>query len=87
MNVKIQLQIDELKDGSLIAMLNQTKLGDISNIDVEEKLNTLHNLISAKKYLQQSENLADMRQQLNEMLNESIRNILAELLAYYYVDF
>ena len=87
MKVKIQLEIDELKDGSYIAKINQMNLGEVSDINVEEKLNTLHSLVSAQKYLEQSENLADMKEKLNEMLNESIRNILAQLLAYYYIDF
>jgi len=87
MKVKIQLEIDELKDGSYIAKINQMNLGEVSSINVEEKLNTLHSLVSAQKYLEQSENLADMKEKLNEMLNESIRNILAQLLAYYYIDF
>jgi len=87
MKVKVQLEIDELKDGSYIAKINQINIGEVSDINVEEKLNTLHSLISAKKYFEQSEDLGDIKQKLNESIEQSIRIILAQLLAYYYIDF
>jgi aspartokinase-like uncharacterized kinase len=86
MKAKIEIEIEELKDGSYIAKLSDLNLGEIDNINVKDELDRLYNFIEAKELLGKIDFIQDIKPKMDKEFNSQIRQILAKLLAYYYIE-
>jgi hypothetical protein len=86
MKAKIEIEIEELKDGSYIAKLSDLNLGEIDNLNPKDELDRLYNFIQAKEVLGKIDFIQDLKPKMDKEFNSQIRQILAKLLAYYYID-
>jgi len=86
MKAKIEIEIEEIKDGSYIAKLSDLNLGEIDNLNVKDELDRLYNFVEAKELLDKIDFVQDLRPKMDEEFNSQIRQILAKLLAYYYIE-
>jgi uncharacterized protein YfkK (UPF0435 family) len=86
MRLKIEIDVEELKDGSFIVKLGDKVLGDADNLDPIEELNRLYDLIKAKDYISRLEFLRDKAPELRKEFNDAIIEDLARLLAFFSVE-
>jgi len=86
MKAKIEIEIEEIKDGSYIAKLSDLNLGEIDNLNVKDELDRLYNFVEAKELLDKIDFIQDLRPKMDKEFNSQIRQILAKLLAYYYIE-
>jgi hypothetical protein len=86
MKMKTEIIIEELKDGSYKAKLSDLDLGKIDNLNPKDELDRLYNFILAKEVLTKIDFIEDMKPELDKEFNSQIRQILAKLLAYYYIE-
>jgi len=86
MKAKIEIEIEEIKDGSYIAKLSDLNLGEIDNLNVKDELDRLYNFVEAKELLDKIDFVQDLRPKMDKEFNSQIRQILAKLLAYYYIE-
>ena len=76
MYAKIEIEIEEEKDGSLTLKYNGMKIGDLNDVKPIDEINEVHDLIKVRDKIMSSSKL------LND-LNKEIEHRLAKLLAWY----
>jgi hypothetical protein len=86
MRLKIEIEINELKDGEFLAKLGDKVLGDAGSIDPVKEVNRVYDLITVKEYIGKLDFLGDKAPELRKEFNNAIREKLALLLAYYYIE-
>jgi hypothetical protein len=86
MKFKIEIEVEEQKDGSFEAKLLDVNLGDIGSINPEDELDKVSYIIQVLRLLEKIDFLQEYRPKIEKELKNSIRQTLAKLLAYYYVD-
>jgi len=86
MKAKIEIEIEEMKDGSYIAKLLDLNLGEIDNLNPKDELDRLYNYILAKEVLGKVDFIQDLKPEMDKKFNSQIRQILAKLLSYYYIE-
>ncbi len=79
MYAKIEIEIQEEKDGSLTLKYNGMKIGDLNDVKPIDEINEAHDLIKVREKIMSSSKL------LND-LNKEIEYRLAKLLAWYYTE-
>jgi hypothetical protein len=79
MYAKIEIEIEEEKDGSLTLKYNGIKIGDLNDVKPIDEINEVHDLIKVREKIMSSSKL------LND-LNKEIEYRLAKLLAWYYTE-
>ena len=79
MRAKIEIEIEEEKDGSLTLKYNGMKIGDLNDVKPIDEINEVHDLIKVREKIMSSSKL------LND-LNKEIEYRLAKLLAWYYTE-
>jgi len=79
MRAKIEIEIEEEKDGSLTLKYNGMKIGDLNDVKPIDEINEVHDLIKVREKIMSSSKL------LND-LNKEIEHRLAKLLAWYYTE-
>ena len=86
MKFRIEIEVEEKKDGSFEAKLLDVDLGDIGSINPEDELDKVSYYIQFMKLLDKIDFLQDRKYDIEKELKGNIKRILAKLLAYYYVD-
>jgi len=86
MRLKIEIEIDEQKDGVFLTKLGDKVLGDAGSVNPEEELDRVYMLIKAKEILPKIDLLRDKMPEMQKELNNSIRENLAKLLAYFSIE-
>ena len=79
MYTKIEIVVDEMKDGSLVVKLNGEKIGELSEVKPLALMNEVHELISIREKLKRSSKL------MNDLDVEIVRQ-LAMLIAWYVTE-
>jgi hypothetical protein len=79
MRAKIEIEIEEEKDGSLTLKYNGMKIGDLNDVKPIDEINEVHDLIKVREKILNSSKL------VND-LNKEIEHRLAKLLAWYYTE-
>ena len=79
MRAKIEIEIEEEKDGSLTLKYNGIKIGDLNDVKPIDEINEVHDLIKVREKILNSSKL------VND-LNKEIEHRLAKLLAWYYTE-
>jgi hypothetical protein len=79
MYAKIEIEIEEEKDGSLTLKYNGMKIGDLNDVKPIDEINEVHDLIKVRDKIMSSSKL------LND-LNKEIEHRLAKLLAWYHTE-
>jgi hypothetical protein len=79
MRAKIEIEIEEEKDGSLTLKYNGMKIGDLNDVKPIDEINEVHDLIKVREKIISSSKL------VND-LNKEIEHRLAKLLAWYYTE-
>jgi len=79
MYTKIEIVVDEMKDGSLVVKLNGEKIGELSEVKPLALMNEVHDLISIREKLKRSSKL------MNDLDVEIVRQ-LALLIAWYVTE-
>ncbi len=85
MKFKIEIEVEEFKDGSYIVKLSDLDLGEVDNINPKRELDRLNYFVQAKEVLDKIDFIQDIRPKMEKEFNSEIRQILAKLLAYYYI--
>jgi hypothetical protein len=80
MRAKIEIEIEEEKDGSLMLKYNGMKIGDLNDVKPIDEINEVHDLIKVREKIMSSSKL------VND-LNKEIEYRLAKLLAWYYTEY
>jgi len=79
MYAKIEIEIEEEKDGSLTLKYKGMKIGDLNDVKPIDEINEVHDLIKVREKIMSSSKL------LND-LNKEIEHRLAKLLAWYHTE-
>ena len=79
MRAKIEIEIEEEKDGSLIIRYNGVKIGELGDIKPIDEASDVYDLIKVREKLMNSVKLSDD-------INKEIQYKLAKLLAWYYTE-
>ena len=79
MYLKIEIEIEEEKDGSLTLEYNGMKIGDLNDVKPIDEINEVHDLIKVREKIMSSGKLPDN-------INKEIEHRLAKLLAWYYTE-
>ena len=83
MYAKIEIEIEEEKDGSLTLRYNGIKLGDLNDVKPIDEINEVHDLINVREKIMSSSRLPD---NITKEINKEIEHRLAKLLAWYYTE-
>ncbi len=86
MRLKIEVNVEEMKDGVFLAKLGDKVLGDAGSLDPIKEINRLYDLITVKEYIGKLDFLGDKAPEIKKDFNNTIREKLALLLAYYYIE-
>ena len=79
MYTKIEIVVDEMKDGSLVVKLNGEKVGELSEVKTLALMNEVHELVTIRERLKRSSKIA------NDLDVEIVRQ-LALLIAWYVTE-
>jgi len=79
MYTKIEIVVDELKDGSLVVKLNGEKVGELGEVKPLSLMNEVHELVTIRERLKRPSKLA------NDLDVEIVRQ-LALLIAWYVTE-
>ena len=79
MYTKIEIVVDELKDGSLVVKLNGEKVGELGEVKPLAWMNEVHELVTIRERLKRSSKL------VNDLDVEIVRQ-LALLIAWYVTE-
>jgi hypothetical protein len=79
MYTKIEIVVDELKDGSLVVKLNGEKVGELGEVKPLAVMNEVHELVTIRERLKRSSKL------VNDLDVEIVRQ-LALLIAWYVTE-
>jgi hypothetical protein len=79
MYAKIEIEIQEEKDGSLTLKYNGMKIGDLNDVKPIDEINEAHDLIKVREKIMSSSKLPND-------INKEIEHRLAKLLAWYYSE-
>ena len=79
MYAKIEIEIEEEKDGSLILKYNGMKIGDLNDVKPIDEIDELHDLIKVREKIMKSVKLPND-------IDKEIEHKLAKLLAWYYTE-
>ncbi|CAD98969.1 hypothetical protein AFV1_ORF75 [Captovirus AFV1] len=75
MHAKIEIEIEEEKDGSLILKYNGMKIGDLNDVNPADELRLVNELIKVRE-----------KEMSTSDINKEIEHRLAKLLAWYYTE-
>jgi len=79
MYAKIEIEVEEEKDGGLTLKFNGMKLGDLDDLKPIDEINQVHDLVKVREETMRCNKL------VND-LNKEIVYRLAKLLAWYYTE-
>jgi len=79
MRVKIEIIIEQEKDGSMVATYNGIRIGEVDNVKPIDEISELRDIIVLREKLVNSIKLSDN-------INEEIQRRLVRLLAWYYTE-
>lgn len=86
MRLKIEINVEEMKDGAFLTKLGDKVLGDAGDVDPIKEINRLYDLITVKEYIGKLDFIGDKAPEIRKEFNNAIREKLALLLAYYYIE-
>ena len=86
MRFKIEIEVDEQKDGVFLGRLGDKTIGDVGSIDPEKELDRVYMLIHAKEIITKVDFMKDKIPQMSKEFDDAIRESLAKLLAYFSIE-
>jgi len=86
MKFKMEIEVEELKDGSFVVKLGDKVLGEVDNLNPIDTIDNVSSFIRIVDYMTKIKYLEGLKPQIEQELKRAVKEELAKLIAYYSID-